>query len=341
MDNDVQREVNHKDDSIDPIYQKPLVEGLLPGEIILMYWLDRKHLDSSFPGYFKYQYGIDTKTSAKKLFKKGFVSEASIAESLSSLKVPELKDILRKHNLKVSGRKAELIKRIQHHLSETDMRPFLKQRPLKITEKGQSIIEVYDYIIHAHRYNSQNGTYHVAEAIKFVKETNDKNPRGGDIAWALYQKALSKHHRNLDFGLYRNVHSGMAEQLEREEKKKDALMIYLEICILDLSGLGNSGYIMKPDLVFLAPGILRNIESLCDEKQIEENSLKGLFEQAWKRILPSLPFHYLDQEMCFKSLKAGFKEDESFIKEIVTKAYKEIDRKTFESRYGLKLPLEY
>ena len=74
----------------------PLEEDLLPGEIILLEWSNHKSEHASIPAYFEYDYGLNAAIDRQKLIRLGYLTVASPSESLESLRVPELKDILRK-----------------------------------------------------------------------------------------------------------------------------------------------------------------------------------------------------------------------------------------------------
>lgn len=121
---------------IHPVYKRKLPNGLLPGEIILLDWINGKKKTEAFPGYFDYQYGIDARASLKKLMEHGYLEYATPEDSLVSLKVPELKEILKTKDLKVSGKKAELIERIKEHFSPDEISEYVKQPTIKLTAKG-------------------------------------------------------------------------------------------------------------------------------------------------------------------------------------------------------------
>lgn len=193
---DTQVSINNEIE-IDPVYIKSLSNGLQPGEIILIDWIDGHYIDSSFPGYFEYKYGINTEKSASKLLDKGFISEATPIESLKSFKVPELKEVLKQNELKVSGKKQELIDRLSENLSENEISNYIDKKPLKITSKGQEALDEYYYIVPAHKNSSQDGVYNVASAIKYVSKL-DYKPNNGDISWALFQESSLKHHKEFN-----------------------------------------------------------------------------------------------------------------------------------------------
>lgn len=335
---DISSKVNSAIDrnEIHPTYLKPLSNGLLPGEVILMNWIVGKSSDTHFPKYFSYTYGLDPEKSAAKLLKAGFITEANSIEALNSLKVTELKEILREHELKVSGKKQELIERIGEHLTGDEIDRYVTHKPLKMTEKGEQVIEHYYYIVPAHVNASQDGIYNVATAIEYVNEVKG-TPNSGDISWALYQRALMKYYESQSYGLSRNVILNMAEQLQREKKPKAALVLFLEVFIMDMSGLMNGGMLGKPDLVIVAPGIVNYISNLLETLELDQAATKESFARAWDNIINSLPFHYLDRETCYECFLAAMNDDEAFIMAELNKSYESIDKATFEKQYPLKL----
>ena len=74
------------------------------------------------------------------------LTEVSFADDLSLLKMPQLKEISKKFNLKVSGKKNELIERIQDNVWKEELLedfPFLNDRVYIITEKGKEALNAY------------------------------------------------------------------------------------------------------------------------------------------------------------------------------------------------------
>lgn len=334
VESPVEINLQTKTKDIHPIYQRPLSNGLLPGEILLIDWLDRRNPDTPFPKYFSYTYGLQPEESVTKLLEEGFIMKASPMKALESLKVAELKEILRGNELKVSGRKQELIRRLHEHLSEDEIDHYVKDKPYQMTAKGEKALKEYYYIVPAHVNNSKDGIYNVATAIEYVNEDND-TPSNDDIAWILYQRALSKYYKQQSYGLYRNVYLNMAEQFQRNQKRKDAYVYFLIVFIIDLSGLSNNGMLSRPSSVMIAPGILQRIQKLEETLGLDEEALKKLFDTAWEKIIHALPFHYLHKETCYECLLAAIDDHEEFVREELQKSYDSIDKESLEKEYSL------
>lgn len=331
---------NTMDHDIEPIYKKKLNKALLPGEIVLLEWIVGKTVDSTFPRYFETKYGIDARKSAFKLVHEGCAEYANPIEALSSLKVPELKEILKTKSLKTTGNKRSLIERCEEHLSFDEVSNHIDKIPIKLTVKGEQVLEQYYYIIPAHRNDSKDGIYNVATAIKHVNSLNYK-PGNGDISWALFQEALIKYQEKFQHGLERNVFSNMASQLYKEKKYRDSLEKYFWVFIIDLSGLNNSRYLTHPKHILAAPGITSRILKTIENLDIDKSQTKEEFSNAWSRVRPSLIFHYLDEEICFQCLLADIEEQGEYIQDAIMHSYRNVYKSNLEKDFDIKLPIHY
>lgn len=321
---------------IDPIYFKKLPNGLLPGEIVLLDWMSGKSLlKAVFPRYFEFQYGINAEKSAKKLVNNGFLEYASPEETLHTLTIDLLKEVLKKKDLKLSGKKADLIERIKENFSTSEIESLIKNRTLKISSKGQDVINEYYYIVPAHKNDSKDGVYNVASVIRFIATAKSKLSNS-DISWLLFQKALNKHLKSKNYGLARNDFHNMASQLYREKRFMDSLEYFLRVFICDLSGLNNGDYISKPEYISIAPGIVSQINKIVTALEYDNSALNAVFNISWDKTRQMLPFHYLSKEICFQCLLAALEENDKYIHNEISQSYKKLDKKELERKYNLK-----
>ena len=95
----------------------------------------------------------------------------------------------------------------------------------------------------------------------------------------------------------------------------------------------------SPYSIVVAPGIIFRIQDHAKRLNMDEASLKELFSEAWSRIRPKLPFHYLDEQTSFECLLATFDNEqdyEKYIRKVIEKAYKALDKNELR-RKGLKV----
>jgi hypothetical protein len=94
-----------------------------------------------------------------------------------------------------------------------------------------------------------NGTHEewIAERQRVERTRADlrrqlgRNPSESDLKWRLINEERVLHAKDNNWGLYRNSTFEMAELLRKDERPKDALVHYLEVCYLDLNGPKNIG----------------------------------------------------------------------------------------------------
>ncbi|QSS99544.1 SAP domain-containing protein [Pontibacillus sp. ALD_SL1] len=329
---------------IDSVYKKKLNSGLLPGEIILIDWISGKTSEAQFPRYFETTYGINAKHSLGKLIDEGYVAEGTLIESLNSFKIPQLKEALKTKELKVSGKKADLISRIKDHFTEGEIESFVDYNVYKVTTKGEEVLNQYYYIVPAHRKDTKDGIYNVANAIRHVKKF-DYNKSNADISWGLFQEASLEYAKKQKYGLMRNVNLHKARQLKREERFNNALFQYLRVFISETSGMWNGNRVSLPKHMLLESFQTEQIRVLMETLEMDEKDLRELFEYTWDRTRGELPYHYLTFEECSRCLLLSMEENEKEIEVLFYDAYKRLNEKydddSFYEEFGVHIPYDH
>ncbi|WP_345240343.1 SAP domain-containing protein [Pontibacillus salipaludis] len=330
--------------TIDPILTKKLSNGLLPGEVLLIDWISGKRKSVKHSKYFERTYGIEPSKSLKKLVRQEYIAEATPAESLSSLKLPELKGALKAKQLKVSGKKADLISRINENFTEGEVGSLVGEGiAMKITPKGEEVLNEHYYIVLAHRLDSKDGVYNVANALRQVKQF-DYRPKNGDISWGLFQQAYIEHAQEFNYGLMTNDLRHMAGQLEREKNFKRALFQYLRIFIMDTSGLNNSPRLDHPKYMMFDIPASDTINRIVESLEMEDDALITEFDYAWSKTIVGLKYHYLTPEECLRCLFCSMDGNHEEVEELIYNEYnrlkREMSEKTFREKYGLDFPMD-
>lgn len=129
-----------------------LEEGILPGDLILLWRVGFNTFttESIFPAYFEYRYGVNPLESLKLITKLGYMYQENASNSLHQINAPTLKLILKKHNLKTSGSKKDLMTRALENLSEDQLSKEFELRQYTITNSGKDLLIKYDDIIQKH-----------------------------------------------------------------------------------------------------------------------------------------------------------------------------------------------
>lgn len=95
------------------------------------------------PLYWTFEYNIDYKNLINIFISNDYLKIQNYKNNLSKLLVNELKEILKNFNLKVTGKKDELIKRIEENISKEELKTFFSSdnKFLVLTEKGKETIK--------------------------------------------------------------------------------------------------------------------------------------------------------------------------------------------------------
>lgn len=101
------------------------------------------------------EHRIDVMETIKKLLDNNYIFITNKPEiSLKYLKVTELKDILRENNLKLSGKKEDLIDRLINSLDDSFLNNLDLPQIYKATSLGRNVIEETEYINHFYPHHS-------------------------------------------------------------------------------------------------------------------------------------------------------------------------------------------
>lgn len=92
------------------------------------------------------------------------------------------------------------------------------------------------------------------EQFELIKEDlkekfNGVTPTNTDVLWGIYNQDLIQHISNGDWGGYRCIKFDMAEMLRKEERWKNSVQVFLEVCYLDLNGPTNGNNFKDPELL--------------------------------------------------------------------------------------------
>ena len=118
---------------------------------LALFYIEKMEVGKGFEQKFwKNIYGYNENEIIPELMKRDLVTEGfDLNSSLNSMKIPEIKDILRHNDLKVSGNKAELIERIRENADLIDLSSLPKF--FILTEKGKDIKCRSEYIQYFHK----------------------------------------------------------------------------------------------------------------------------------------------------------------------------------------------
>ncbi len=285
---------------------------LEPVYIIFLERANGHRVGTNFPGYFKYQYESDAHLLLKEAIQNNHLKESNLSYILEKATVNDLKESLKRHDLKVSGRKKELIQRIQNNLSEEMIKTDFSASYYVLTSEGSNLVQENDHIVYYHK-SQYLYVFPLEKYHELLKEQNveDKNLKY-DLALKLLDKYAINYRKRGDWGLYRNILLSMANVYQDKKDDLTSLDNYLKVINIDLSGLSNSN-MYWPNTCILAPGLIPRITKLTSN--LDDIYLEKKYYSCAKEL--NLPKTAFKKEESFKYLIQAMQGDLEGVNSII------------------------
>ncbi len=252
--------------------------GLPVSQILLLEYCKKGKYPNPEGGYQRFwwfEFGMKSVGEVlKKLENDGFIRYATPSDLLPSLKVNELKEILAKLELPMSGRKADLVERISQNADDVSLKEFIRSEKYTLTELGEKEVEDNQYIpyLYAHKY---------PEISIWDVNQNADLKHWRDYIWGKFNQYSMEYASKGQWELYRNVRFSMAEFLCDEDKYADAVAMYTEVCFYDVNGRDVFiDYDSPSDLLF--EGIITRMKKVAREGNIDDEQLRVIISKRVK-----------------------------------------------------------
>ena len=319
--------------------QHPVCDGLYPHEVLVLSYAP-KFCDSgnTFQGFWWYRYGIgDVQAILKKLETEGYILVGGIIDAVNMEKLPTIKAQLQKHNLKISGKKADLVARLVENVSETELSEEFTKRPYVLSETGKVLVKKYEWIPYIHSHGIEDlDIWNLTDMVQTKPYMKYR-----DKIWGYLNQRGMEHVKNGNFGLYRNSRFTMSEFVAEEKKIRTAFSLLCEVIAYDLSGLSNgfnkqymdiyvrSYFPYEKSIVTMAPGITERVRKYADELGFSDENLHEEIRTEIEKL--KLPFSVFTPDECADIVVAELRDDKTTLGKIYTKA-----ETRFRQQYKLK-----
>lgn len=309
--------------------------GLYPHEVLVLDYACSYYAEgNTFQGFWWYRYGVrDVDKYLRSLFERGFLQIGDLQSAIALENATVLKEELKKHGLKVSGKKDELIQRLISEVSHEELNFRFTKRAYQLTELGKKALEEESYVPYIHRHALED--LDIWSLNRIIHQPPYMPYR--DKIWGYLNKRSVEHFAARDFGLYRNCRHYMSTFLMEERKIKDALGMVSEVVFYDLSGLGNgydpqfldiyaqNFFPYKDSIVTMAPGITSAVINCQKELNLSDDELKATMLDQMKRY--SAPLNIFTPEECVDIVFMESREDTEALTKIYDKAKRRFKQK--------------
>ena len=129
--------------------------GLYVAEILLLQYVSYgtyPNPKNGYPAFWWFEYGIrNVGAKLQSLEERGFIRMSTPIESVSSLTAPQIKEILKAHNLPLNGKKEDLVQRVKENLTDNDVSSYIHERKYALTDLGKNELSENEYVPIMHK----------------------------------------------------------------------------------------------------------------------------------------------------------------------------------------------
>ena len=310
--------------------------GLFPHELLVLDYAHTFYTNgNSFQGFWWYKYGIrDVQIILTSLMERGFLRVGDLQAALERQTAKAIKDILRAHGCKLTGKKADLIQRALKEISMDELNQQFPERTYQLTERGKVALDEGAYVSYIHRHGIED--LDIWSLNRLVYTSPYMSYR--DKIWGYLNQRSMKHFSERNFGFYRNCRFEMSQFLKEEGKLKDALAMLAEVVFYDLSGVTNNydsqfleiyagGFFpYENSLVTTAPGIIDAIVDCQEKLGYSDDELKMALAEHMNKL--STPLQLFSVKECARIVLMERDKDTEGLTKVYAKA-----KKAFKLKY--------
>lgn len=232
---------NHEENAKELKYRMknfyPSRNGLKPAEILMLYYAHNFHNGTNnFQSFWYYEYEIkNPQEILNLLLEKNFIYVTSAKENLKNLTIIQLKEILKELNLKLSGKKTELISRIIENAKNEYLENKITVRNFELTDLGKQELKENEYIPYFHKVKFK---YAIDMLWMNQKLHEYPNMKYRDIMWGEFNKRRTVAMDRIkigDYSGYIREGSRMCDFLLEENKYEQALFLLSEATYYDVN----------------------------------------------------------------------------------------------------------
>lgn len=245
----------------------------------------RKNPSKEFSEKVAKKYDTTPNKLKKQAIEDAFIEIGSPLIEARSAKVSDLKEILKEHGLKVSGKKDELIERLGENLSEDELKNHFKSKNYQISAEGEEFLKNNRYILYITSSKDISMVFHPSDVGKIFEERQYSDDEIYDKLLTYFKGMLDKKLTDeiwVDFKSYSNA---VAQIQEDAGELKDALNTRFKVFLFDINNFSVYSCRPEPERTRLKKKDMTNLVNLMHRLTLPIDELKELFETAFNEVL--------------------------------------------------------
>lgn len=245
----------------------------------------RKNPLKEFPDKKAKKYDTTVRKLKRQALEDEFIELASPLLAAKDSKVTELKEILKEHDLKVSGKKDELIERLGENLSDDELKKYFKAKNYQISEKGSEFLDNNNCILYIYANPDISRVFSSFDINKIFEERHYELDEIQDNLIDYLKKTFDEKLSNetwVDFKSYANAIAFIEEE---RGNLKDALNLRIKVFLFDLNCYSVILDKPEPKNTNLRKKDVSKLNELLHKLTLPIDELKELFSQSYNEVL--------------------------------------------------------
>ena len=257
----------------------------------------------------------------KGLIEDGYFEPASLEELMDTLRMPEVRDLIKKHGLNSARKKADMIATLMENVPAKDLAALFPTKQYVLSAEGKAFLEEHDDYVRLWQHRGW----------QISPEEFDKLKSSGGSFSVICEQIFNQRILYQDrYYEQRAACYNLASLMKDEERFQEALTMLLRTLYYDVNGLlcgsldaYKKGFIKKKEYlerasqeIFFAPAILKEIGDL--EDYFSEDMIPEVYASS-KKLLRLCP-ESLFGEMVHSIIDGDF--DEEYFKKRLAEEYR-------------------
>ena len=244
------------------------------------------------------KFDISQEDFEKQGLKDGFIEEIA---NINCFTMNEIKDVLRKYDLKVSGRKNELINRIHENLTPEQAKEEFPVTSYVITKKGQDFIKDNNYVFIYEELDYLKEDLGINEFDNYILQNKNKNVY--ELIENYYKKIEDKMVSAKQWSEYKNIFKEENKFFMKKDDLDNSLKASLKVFILDVNNWVYDEEFQNNEIAISKDNV-KIINKLLLEEKLDINQLKDLFNTAANEV--KIPSFIIPKDKIFRYLILAF-----------------------------------
>lgn len=181
------------------------------------------------------KYNVDLDKLEQQGISDGFIEMETPLMVAENFKITDIKKILKEHNLKVSGKKDELIERLGENLSQDELNNHFKCEKYLITDEGLEFLNNNNYITYIHKTSDVSQIIFPSEYINIFDEREYSQDEIFASLIEYFNNKFIDELREDKLDNFKNYSNAIATVLKDQGNLQDALIMRFKIFLFDIN----------------------------------------------------------------------------------------------------------